>query len=657
MRSSSSPVCSAGQASSPQGRSSVGASGTSPVASKCPPSSTISIAENPSSSTQPTTLTPTQRRELVLLLTEFDLSDGKGTSKQQRAYQELEWRRCQSSFVYFIEHHGYLKLKSGSIIKWDDIWPVQRKWAGWWEAGESTDGVKCRQNGGTTTAAHFALWDAMSHEAVTWNIVGKDKDSSADVIERLRATIDRLPAWMLDRARATTRSEAGKASKQDSGESVFSLGFGLSRIHALTSTPKKTQGRAGKVILDDFGAHEEQERKWQLLYPTLDDPDPTARGQVIIIFNGNGEDFASQLYEKAKTAEVPLRAHFEWWGTDYRRLEGAWIDGAGGLRIPADGMTYEAMYAAYKADTFHSPWYERTRSAYLISSPEADAFAFKAQFPWDEREAFVLSGNSRFNLTTLNEHQTLIAKDRAENGEPYPRVGIMSRSTDKDGVPAYGFEENGRGFGRLYLEPEPDALYILATDAAGGRQSSDYCVSMVCKVHPNGAVEQAFVYQAKVEPADELAYESICLAHWYNDALMIPETGSSGHGKAFVDVVKQEYSNIYQEMRTSRLIDQFREELGFSTNTSTRRPLIDGIAAGLGRLEAGEWVIEPTVILHDQPTLDELVKFQLNVKTGRAEAPKGGHDDLVMALGLCIVGSRSTMYFDQEPVTFSPMDW
>jgi hypothetical protein len=167
------------------------------------------------------------------------------------------------------------------------------------------------------------------------------------------------------------------------------------------------------------------------------------------------------------------------------------------------------------------------------------------------------------------------------------------------------------------------------------------------------------VYQAKVEPTVELAYNAIALCRFYNGALLIPETGSSGHGQSFTDAVKHDYDRIYQEIRTSRYIDQEKLELGFSTNRASRDPLINSLAAAVGEYRDGAWAVEPTVHIHDARTVEEMRRFEINPRTGKVEAPKGGTDDLVIALALLLVGVRSLGTSKVSTVTkvFGPNDW
>ena len=580
------------------------------------------------------------RTELARAVVFHGLAKGGGSYRQQLAYQELEWRRCRADYNYWRRHYCYLKLKSGEIIPWSTPFPIQESSAAEWQSGESTIEVKSRQLGETTNATHFALWDCMFSDAAKWNFFGAGEDESKDMMDRLRATMDRLPQWMLDRSRRTY----GKAEpkRQDRKESVTTYSFGLSELRVFSGSVRKAQGLAGKSILDDFGKHEDQERKWQLLYPTIDDPDPANRGQVIIIFNGNGEDFAFHLYQKAKRGEVALTPHFYSWRDDPRRL---WVtDSTGGPRCDLEDR--RERY----------PWYENAKSQYMVDNPDADELAFKAQYPDNEEEAFYISGNSRFKLTKLQGYNGIAHK----MGKP--KVGYLEEREE-----GHHWHTHGRqGVFRLYEEPVEGAEYVIGIDPAGGHAASDYSAIQVCRLvqHDRAEIarlverygwnepptvdglpafefqdtvsvlEQVLTYQARAEPT-MVARQSVKLGEWYNDALLIPERNS--HGVAVIDAIKPVYWNIYQEVKKEKYADDETERLGYWTGPSTKDAMIDWLA---------EWLDNAWVFLRDTATVRELSTFGWQTSTSGKQslgAPKGMNDDLVDSLALCVVGARSIL--------------
>ena len=586
---------------------------------------------------------------LADLLTLDDLAQGKGSPAKVEAYRELEWRKCAADPVYFVEHYCFLKLKSGRAAPFRPMFPCQIETFRELQNGESPIQVKSRQLGQTTGISHYALWDIIFNEAVKWNFFGADEDASKDIKGRLDVTVDRLPQWMKDRAGVT---ESKQNRKKDG---TMSIGFGMSEITLFSGSVKKAQGMSGKTFLDDFGKHTDAERKWQLIYPTIDDPNPANRGQIAIVFNGDGEDFCYHLYQQAKQGNSVLTPHFYSWKDDPRRLEGAYVE---------DGVT-------------RYPWYEKAKQNYLFDNPDRDIMSFKAQFPDTEDEAFFISDVSRFDLRTLEGMKQLARRHK-------PKAGYVA-----EGEHGTYFRGHARdGYLNLYQPPTADARYIIGLDAAGGNgPNGDFSIAQVfriCAEHdryeaferagwwkrdgrgeaeghwkipdidgtpaftPNLkdiVLEQVAVYAAKPEPV-QFGKQAVKIAQFYNGALVVPEANS--HGQTVINTMKSEgYLNIFK--RTSRgdsYTDRDVEKYGFYTEQDSKVILIDTLA---------DWLASGSVIVIDDPTIKELTKYRtFQTPTGktRTSAPKGQHDDRVMALGMAVYGAAQ-----QKVVSFTTYDF
>lgn len=605
-------------------------------------------------------MTTTRREALIRALTWADLKDGKGSSRQQKAFQELEWRRCAASYEYFRVNYCFIILKSGSIVPWTEPYAMQITSAREWADGHSTIEVKSRQLGETTNATHFALWECMFQEAVIWNFFGADDDASKDMKRRLDATLDRLPSWMRQRSSMTERKEGFK--RKNAQEAATIMTFGLSMIRVFTGSVRKAQGLTGKTLFDDAGKHTDPERKWQLLYPTIDDPDPHNRGQVIIIFNGNGEDFLYHLYQKAKSGQVALLAHFYSWRDDPRRL---WA---------SDPLTGEGPRCDLKGRKEHFPWYENAKKQYLIENPDRDESAFKAQYPETEDEAFYISTDSRFDTKKLQGFSLVIKR------LPSATQGMLVTKYEDDEETVDWRSHAKSGNMRLFERPAPEARYVVGVDPAGGHADSDFSVIQVCRaldttremheavkrvgyddpptvdglaafeVTDTGVMlEQVAVYQARSEPAF-LAQQVERCGMWYNDALVVVE--SIAHGGTVLDHLKHSYWNLYREEKTEKVNDNETERLGWWPQAHAKTRAIDNLAA---------WLSSGWILLRDGATVNELRVYGYQQSAGGAislGAPKGMHDDLVMGLALCVVGVRSlVLERSARPVKSFGLDW
>jgi hypothetical protein len=189
--------------------------------------------------------------------------------------------------------------------------------------------------------------------------------------------------------------------------------------------------------------------------------------------------------------------------------------------------------------------------------------------------------------------------------------------------------------------------YVIGVDPSGGvGDKSDIAVAMVCKVLPGGRViEQVAIFAARIEPS-ELGYETLKLAHFYNDAFVVVE--ANNHGPMTIEVLKADYSNLYMRQTFDKFTDKAQDPIGFWTSGVSKNKLID---------QLGQWLAEDRIIIADDSTMDELATFEHGegTKTG---APKGHYDDRVLALAFCVEGARDMLSyrFDMTPVSFLPWE-
>jgi hypothetical protein len=589
------------------------------------------------------------REAMVRCLLHDDIKNrGLGDETQRTAWEEIEWRRCGRDFEYWRVNYTYIVLKSGDIIPWTDPYPMQVEAIQEWMSGASTQEGKARQLGQTTNGTHYALHDCMWGQGVVWNFFGADDDASKDMKTRLDATLDRLPEWMLNRARRTPGSNSTedirRKNKQD-GATIIT--FGLSKIRVFSGAVKKAQGLTGKTLWDDAGKHTDPERKWQLLYPTIDDPDPNNRGQVIIIFNGNGEDFLFFLSRKAKAGEVSLKWHFRSWKDDPRRV---WMVDDEGIGPHCVIENRKEVY----------PWYVNAERQYLIQNPEADIYSFKAQYPSTEEEMFYVTGNSYFDLTMINGMSRL-AKT--------PINGVLqSAGEDEHFRPQFNFIRQHSGRYQQFLEPLPNARYVIGVDTADARSpKGDYSVAWCAEylmdtkeidrraeeygwLHPPvlegkpaftyergvDALDTACVFRARLSPVS-FAYEVELLARYYNDAFVVIE--SNPIGGTLISHLKETYNNLYKQVKVdTKFTDDRGENIGYWSNERSKLQLLSELNH---RLATGGF------FMRDPLTIGEYSKFGYDDK-GKPTAPKGLTDDRVIASGLCCIGANDLRFAPTE---------
>jgi hypothetical protein len=114
--------------------------------------------------------------------------------------------QCRRSFAHFAD--GYCQVLSetaGPEADWVPfkLWPAQRDVAGQFQEHRLVVVLKARQLGLTWLALAFALWHVLLHPVATVLLFSRRDDEATDLLARLKAMHQRLPAWLRARRVAT----------------------------------------------------------------------------------------------------------------------------------------------------------------------------------------------------------------------------------------------------------------------------------------------------------------------------------------------------------------------------------------------------------------------------------------------------------------------
>lgn len=244
---------------------------------------------------------------------------------------------------------------------------------------------------------------------------------------------------------------------------------------------------------------------------------------------------------------------------------------------------------------------------------------FNQEYPTFPKDAFLTSGAPVFNLQKLN--------DRLEN-LPDVKHRMDYCPIEQTMVP------NPRGRLLLYKELDPAQEYTIAADVSkgtGGEQDGaegDWSVIQVL----DRSKEQVAVWRGKVEP-DYLATILYHVGMLFNEGRMAIEFNNHGilpntllfKTGIMVQGELKTYPNLYTREVYDKKTDELKEELGFYTDVKTKPLIID---------ELRQAVRDGTIKLNDKTTIEEMVSFVADPKTGKIEAEVGCHDDCVMALAI-----------------------
>ena len=415
------------------------------------------------------------------------------------------------------------------------------------------------------------------------------------------------------------KSEDDTIGRKDKANSRKSITFGYSEFTIRTSTPNSVAGLTGSIALDEFSRHRDQEAVYDNVLPAVD-----GGGQLIVIANGQGEDEFYHLFQAAKQGNFMSPYFFSW----------------------RDDPTRD------------DAWYETMKQNYLRDNPDRNVWNFRAQYPSTEEEAFYISGDSRFDLSTLQGMNLLLKK------MPTFDKGFI-RPEGEDG--ALEFVKSGKANAfRMFEQPLAGAQYVLGIDPAGGGQDSDYSTIQVGRVYQHDreafqsliakfayddvplidgqpafvpeipddffAIEQVAVHQGKTEPT-LLAMQAKRIAEFYNDALVVVEKNQ--HGGTVISRLKTEYWNLYRRVTNEGFADKEDDAIGYWTDKFSKHEMIDELALVIKHAN---------LFLRDSATIAELSRYGYQHSASGASklgAPKGMNDDLVSAAGLMVIGARS----------------
>lgn len=172
----------------------------------------------------------------------------------------------------------------------DTLLPYQRQWID--DAARFKIGLMARQTGKSWTSALEAVRDCLERKT-TWVCLSAGERQALE--------------WMLkarEHAEAFQVALAGYEEDRDGKEALLKAAEirwpNGSRLLAIPANPDTARGYSANLLLDEFGFHEDPDRIWRAIYPSISNP---LKGQfkirVVSTPNGMGNKFAD-LWLKAE---------------------------------------------------------------------------------------------------------------------------------------------------------------------------------------------------------------------------------------------------------------------------------------------------------------------------------------------------------------------
>ena len=470
--------------------------------------------------------------------------------------------------------------------------------------------LKARQMGVSTVLEGVGFQYSMCLPNMRGLIVSHDTDSSKHLLSMTRRYWD--TSWLSDLNVYQPKNMAGQI-----------LGWLEPDTELRVATAKNLASGRSHTLRFLHGSEVAFWQDGKTLMTGLAQSVPRAPRTLIAVestANGVGNYF-EQTWNEAVAGDsnyVPL--FYPWWQHPGYQAEHIGLDHL--LTNTLSGLDEEerALTRAFKrmgmtATTIKSKliW----RREILATECLGDIDKFHQEYPATPEEAFISTGRNVFPIAHLNAAYEPL---EGERGALRWQSGTVRFVKDRQGPLV------------MFRRPDPAAYYAVGGDAAKQAKGD----KAVCQVIDRVTWEQCCVYRDDVDPVT-FADQNIMLGHFYNEALLIPETNMSGG--AVAEIVRSQYDNVYIHQSAATVRGQMANQYGFNTNTQTKPEAVGNLKRAFYDAHRGQ----STILIHDRVTFHELKNYVLT-DTGQysnagGEAEGADHDDHVMALALAVTGT------------------
>ncbi len=221
---------------------------------------------------------------------------GKAAEDARDTRSDLDAQSLQSAAVVDPKARHATEQKStaaqsesrrGKVSPLDLLLPYQSRWVG--DASRFKIGVWSRQTGKSFSTACESVTDSLTDPGTKWVCLSAGERQALEWLEKTKewATAYRLAIENY----AEDRTVAEALLKQ--AEIRFANG---SRIIAIPANPSTARGYSANVILDEFAYHEDPDKIWSAMFPSLTNPlAGTFMDRVRALYAGESLDIRREM--------------------------------------------------------------------------------------------------------------------------------------------------------------------------------------------------------------------------------------------------------------------------------------------------------------------------------------------------------------------------
>ena len=511
----------------------------------------------------------------------------------------LELTKCRMSALYFIENYVSVPVAGGRVpIKESEQWNSTDKYKIIVDLFQQHDSVlymSSRQSGKTTTSAMYLLWCMIFFPKIQISYLTLDKNRAIDMISRMKEMMDSLPKWL----QVKPKSNAERMSYYElSNGSKITASF----VSGSNDPDKVGRGLSSPIVfIDETAFIPHADIVWAALQPSVSAAKIFAKKNGYpngVIFtstpNGAGANFFYNVYQNS----VKFDDIYDY---ENKKLHD----------------NYQQEFMKPEKNSFISVvlhWSEfRTQEWYEIQRKELNFNQRKISQELDL--SFLGSDSCIFDDNII---AALVPKKK------YSRITLP-----------YGCEFD------LYDEIDPNEKYYLGVDTAMSTGSgSDYSAMVLTRAsdgRPIGEFHGRFSVVKRYAQVVKALIKAFKVIYALNTETLNVVVERNSIGKEVVEELIYDSSNFdYEEFLFYEETDGGERVPGLYTSNSGK----------MGQGKRDKMFIELMNYTNKQPfmiygplLIDELRNLEQK-SSGRIEASKNQHDDIVMAWNFCLYARR-----------------
>lgn len=449
--------------------------------------------------------------------------------------------------------------------------------------GAREDILKARQQGLSTLWLALYFLDTINTPLTQTLIIAHDKDTTELLFKIIHRFYENLPPEKQRPKRFSSRREI-EFSDIDS-------------IIAVGTAGGRGVGRGGTVN----NIHESERAFWErgadIETGLLESLSPD--GNVTRETTANGLNEYYEEYQRSKRGESRFRARFFGWNLQREyRITAADIEPTLTLQGEMGGISLtteeESLRTSYQLDAGQLLW----RREKIKDLKEK----FPQEYPINDIEAFLASGNPRFNREYL-----------------YRLLSSLSVCPLFVETP-----DNSQWSGTVttYAEPEEGRRYLITADVSEGLNADGKHDNSVAHVYDRESWEQVGHYASGTAEPHDYALDLNILGRIYNNAILCVERNNHGHAVLSTIAHECHYPSIYAHRAYDESIKAEVEKPGFPATTRSKPEACGHLASIIDDMAEGE---EGFVWNHPS-TIEELIHF-VKKEGGKMGAESGSNDD------------------------------